>query len=261
MKRTYLHYLLTSSLGAVMAVTSLTLSDPTVAQSASDLSYRFFGQTIPLTVREDVVAVDLKQTGGSHSRGQAPYLQLRQALQGRTRNGPQLQIEIQPLSQGYAVVSFPPGSRSTPREVQQRVQRLPYVQGTVPVLSRQGRDETLLLPNEIVVSLEQGVTPETAAATLKRYGAEIIRPVPFSKNQIVVQAIKAEGVQVLQVARQLNRAQGVRSATPNFVQSVPYRVPGSEWTPPNPEEPQMQLEPRRPTGNAQWRTGHQRTLF
>ncbi|MGF1604339.1 MAG: hypothetical protein ACFCU8_20465 [Thermosynechococcaceae cyanobacterium] len=252
MKRYLPHYLLTGCLSGVMVVTSLPMIEGAIAQIAlpdTDLSYTFYGRSIPLTLREDVIAVDLKPTGNTRSVGEAPYLKLQQALKGGTRGGgATLQVQVQPLSQGYAVISFPAGSRSTPRDVRQRVQTLPYVNGTVPVLSRQGQQETLLLPNEIVVSFDQYNREEPATkAMLKRYGVEIIRPVAFSKNQVVVRAIHVEGVQVLRVAEQLNRAQGIRSATPNFIQSVQYRVPGEGFAPPSVEEPNdssIKLQPQ-----------------
>ncbi len=253
MKRPLPHYLLTGCLSTVMAITSLPMIESVTAQTASpnDLSYSFYGQSIPLTLRKDVIAVDLKQTGTSRSRGEDPYLKLQKALKGGTRGGgPKLQVNIQPLSQGYAVVSFPSGSRSTPREVEQRVQKLPYVNGTVPVLSRQGRDETILLPNEIVVSLEAQRETKATEITLKRYGVEVIRPVAFSKNQVIVRATNAEGVEVLNIARQLGRAQGIRSATPNFIQTVRYRVPGEEFTPPAIEEPSNRQFKLQPAGNS-----------
>jgi serine protease len=250
MKRFPPHYLLAGCLASAIAIANLAMPKSAIAQPAepTDLSYSFYGRSIPLTLREDVIAVDLKQTDNTRDRSaEAPYLKLQRALQGGTRGGDApLQVKVQPLSQGYAVVSFPSGSRSTPRDVQQRVQGLPYVNGTVPVLSRQGQQETLLLPNEIVVSFDGNDQDRQAMqATLKRYGAEIIRPVAFSKNQVVVRATHVEGVQVLRVAQQLNRAQGIRSATPNFIQSVQY-LPGDAFAPPSEEPPadsQLKLQP------------------
>lgn len=232
MNRLFPNAVLTGCIGGVMVLTSLPLAELAQAQSQT-LSYDFFGRAIPLTVREDLVGVTFKDAGNTRGGGELPYRQLQRALQGGTRGGPALNVEVDPLGQQYAVVSIPSGSRSSAADIEQRVGRLPYVEGTVPVVSRSDRNETIVVPNEIVVSFDTDqIDEQMAEAVLKRYQLEAIRNVSFSEVQVVVRSTKASGTEILTVAQQLSRVPGIRSATPNFVQSIPYGIPGQRFTPP-----------------------------
>ncbi len=212
-----------------MVLTSVPLGVRGQEAQSETLSYDFYGRSIPLTIRKDVVAVDLKNTSNTRG-GTLPYLQLRQALQGGTRGGSALNVNVQPLGKQYAVVSVLSGSRSSTADIKLRVERLPYVQGTLPVLSRSDRKETIVVPNEIVLSFATS-DGKAKEAVLQRYGLQVLREIPFSKNQVVVRPTKASSLDVLNIARQLSRASEVRSATPNFIQSVQYNIEDQQFSP------------------------------
>jgi subtilisin family serine protease len=93
-------------------------------------------------------------------------------------------------------------------------------------LSRSDRDETIVLPNEILLSLDPTTEQAELQTLLQRYNLEIVRPVPFAKTQYVVRSKTASGLAILGLADQLNGVPGIRSASPNFVQSIPYQVRG-----------------------------------
>jgi serine protease len=248
--------LLTGCLSGVVALTSMPWVTLAQEAQAQTLAYDFYGRSIPLTIRQDVVAVDLKDTGNRRGGAALPYLQLRQALQGGTRGDASLNVDVQPLGKQYAVVSVPTGSRSSAADIKQRVERLPYVQGTLPVLSRSDRKETIVVPNEMVLSFATR-DGETDEAVLKRYGLEVLRELPFSNNQVVVRSPKASGLDVLNIARQLSRTPGVRSATPNFVQSVQYTIDGQLLRPATLAEspdPAADLQQLQQSAKAQYQT-------
>ena len=237
MKSRLTHCLLTSCVGGMIAIAPLAAPIPAPAQSTPGLSYSFYGRTIPLRVRPDTVGVQFKPTGQTRGGG-LPYLRLQRDLQGGgntrggTRGGVGPQVQVQPFGASYAVVMLPPArTRGGPADVTQRVQRLPYVQQTLPVLTRRDRDEMIVLPNEIVLSLRPNVDEAGVQALLQRYNLEILRPVPFTQNQYVVRSRTLSGTAILGLANQLNNAPGVRSASPNFIQSVPYQIQGQSRHP------------------------------
>jgi len=204
-----------------------------LAQPQEDeLYYTFYGQRIPLTLRQDQIAVALKPQPAGARGGPSPFQQLQQNLLGQPaggragrggETGPALEVTLRPLGNRYAVIELPEVSAELRAAVQQRLQR-PYVEDTLPVLSRSGEEDTIVLPNEIVVSFEADATASQVQLTLSRYGLEEVRPLRFSQNRYLVSRRDGAGLRVLNVANQLNQVAGIQSATPNFVQTVPYRA-------------------------------------
>ncbi|HBB31694.1 MAG TPA: peptidase S8 [Cyanobacteria bacterium UBA8803] len=237
MKRLLSSLVLTSCLWGAANPVNLLAPPPAVAQvpAPSDLFYTFYGQQIPLAVRSDIIGVSFKpQRGTTRGFSQSAYLRLQQALQGgggNTRGGPPpgqpLDVEVTPLGDRYALVKLSASSNSTPTDVSDRIQKQSYVENTLPVLTRgstseeSGEDQqVVVLPNEIVLSLEPKTSKLQRDLLLTRNNLEIVRPLRFSKNRYVVRSKSASGTAVLNVANQLNGMTGVQSATPNFVQSI-----------------------------------------
>jgi serine protease len=211
------------SLGGITLWRSLppTIASEIVVASDSKLFYTYKGQKIPLDVRSDAIVVSFKPVGSTRGEMQPLYLQLQQALQGGTR-GMDSGVEVKPLGEGYAIVKIPAG-RGVNNTVEQRAQQQPFVQETLPVLTRSDRKETIILPNEIVLSFQPGL-PETQKRTiLQQNKLDVIRPLRFSRDLVLVKSTTASGVEVLTVANRLNQVRGVRSASPNFIQSVSDR--------------------------------------
>jgi subtilisin family serine protease len=206
--------------------------------TSGDLFYTYYGQKIPLSLRSDVIAVAFKpQQGGTRSRSQPLYLQLKQALQGGgggTRGGPRteaLEVEVNPLGDRYAIVKLPASTRSSPTTVTTRIQQQPYVESTLPVLNRsqtlevpRESEKVVVLPNEIVLSFEPGVSNSQRQLLLMRHKLELIRPLRFSPNRYLVKSKSVSGTAVLNVSNQLNGVAGIQSATPNFVQTLSHLV-------------------------------------
>ena len=232
MKKFISSILLTSCFWGITGITCFPKLTPAAAQvpPTGELLYNFYGRSIPLRVRQDTVAVSFKPAGSTRSLGtavEASYLRLQRDLQGGTRSLSGNNLEVKPLGLRYALVNLPAGTSSSPAAVTQRVEKLPYVAGTHPVLSRSDRDETIVLPNEIVVAFEPEVADEEAVqAILNRYNLEIIKPLRFANNRYLVRSQTESGIAILAIANRLNSVPGITSATPNFVQSVTYSNPG-----------------------------------
>ena len=236
MKRLVSSIFLTSCLLAVANLSQYPNQNRVAAQMSrgSDLFYTFYGQQIPLNLRSDVIAVAFKpQTSSTRGVNQALHLRLQQALQGRisgTRGeapAAAMEVEVNPLGDRYALVKLAAGTRSSSAAVTQRIQQQPYVQTTLPVLSRgktsEASDESekvVVLPNEIVLSFEPTVSNSERELLLMRHNLQVIRPLRFSQNRYLVQSKSVSGTAVLNVANQLNGVAGVQSATPNFVQTL-----------------------------------------
>ncbi len=236
MKRFVSSLLLTSLLwGAADCpyLPSMPAAQAQVPTSSDDLYYYFYNQRIPLNLQANQIAVAFKPAAANtRDPGDLPYLQLQRALQGEpssntrgTRSAPTtpLNVQVQPLGSQYALIEFTDNTRSTRAAVQERLQQ-PYVETTLPVLTRPDSDDTILLPNEIVLSLEPNLSESQKQLLLVRYDLEIVRPLRFSRDRYLVRSKTATGTDVLAVANQLNAAVGIQSATPNFVQSIPYRT-------------------------------------
>lgn len=202
------------------------------AQTSDEIYYTFYGQRIPLNLRQDQIAVLLSpQTTGLRS-GVSPYQQLEAALMGQpiggirggeTEETPALDVTVRPLGSRYAVIQLPGIDADLTAAVQARLQE-PYIEATLPVLSRTDSDDTIVLPNQIIVSFEPDTPQSQVQLTLNRYGLELIRPIQFSQNRYLVSTRNGPGLQVLNAANQLNGVAGIQSATPNFVQTLSHRT-------------------------------------
>ncbi|MGA7933307.1 MAG: S8 family serine peptidase [Kovacikia sp.] len=245
MKRFLSSVCLTGYLLATASLTDAQTSKPTSprriqltqpASASSDLYYTFYGQRIPLVLRQDTIAVAFKPQPKTRGLFRPLYQQLQQDLQKDLLNStsrspkanPSQGIEVSPLGEDYALVKLPAGTRSLDSGVAQRVQQQPYVESTLPVLARkegnQMRDETIILPNEILVSFDRGLSIGQIQSLLDRDNLTIVRPLRFTQNRYIVKSRTAAGIAILAVANRLHDLSGVQSATPNFIQSLPFGV-------------------------------------
>lgn len=196
---------------------------PTIASDISpilepDLFYTYNGERIYLQQRQDAIAVAFKPAANTRGEMQPQYLQLQRALRSSTReigNG----VVVNSLGEGFAIIRFP-ATRGISKAVVQQAQQQPYVQETLPVLSRDDRAETIILPNEIILSFEPGVSNTEKQTILQQNKLEVIRPLRFNRDRVLVRSTAVSGVEVLGVANRLHRVKGVRSASPNFIQSL-----------------------------------------
>jgi serine protease len=197
--------------------------------SSDGLYYLYQGQRIPLTVREDAIAVEGKTTersGGSFS------LQLRQHLQGTrgTNTDSPAEVEVDPLGETYALVGIPSAAQDNIDQLRTDIEQFEGTEAILPVLTGSDDQATLVLPNEIVVSFESNLSENQIQAILEQQNLEIIRPLRFTNNRYLVRSRSASGVEVLGAANRLYQTIGVRSATPNFIPASSNRVVDSSAT-------------------------------
>lgn len=213
------------------------ISHPT--QTSEELFYTYYGQKIPLNQRSDIIGVSFTPESGSRTRGttQPLYMQLQETLQqqgsgtrGSGRGAP-LNAQVQPIGNRYALVKLPRNTRSAGVSMaRQRIQQQSYVSQTLPVLRRraagedaQANQENILLPNEIVLSLEPNISDSRRRQLLAQNQLEVVRPLRFAEDRYLVRSQTATGTHILQVSNRLNTAIGVQSATPNFIQTPSYQ--------------------------------------
>lgn len=225
MKRVFSGILVTGCVW-IAPFSPLRLLAPAVAQTQAkeELFYTYYGKRIPLNLRRDAIAVAFKE---DRTRGGEPlHLRLRQDLRGSNIRSPVLNVELQPLGRRYALIKLPSGTRSSSSAVQQQAKQQPYVESTLPVVTRSDRDEFMVVPNEIVVSFEPTLSESQSQAILKRQNLKVIRPLRFSRNRYLVKSgSAASGTAILGITNQLNTVKGVKSATPNFIQSLSQEIP------------------------------------
>ena len=190
-------------------------------ETDNQLFYIYQGKQIPLTQQKDAIAVEFKTLPKTRSTSANPlYLQLEKDLQTGTRTrggGDNSQLQVQPLGENYAVVTLPNNSST---DIKNKIQNQSYVKAALPVLSRADSQDTIVLPNEIVVNFKPDISDSEKESILKQNNLEVVRPLRFFRNLYIVKSTTASGTAVLNVANQLYQVKGVNSAAPNFLQSI-----------------------------------------
>ena len=197
-------------------------SAQTVESKNNQLFYIYKGQRIPLTQQKDAIAVEFKPLPKTRTRGSSPdplYLQLEKDLQTgtRTRGGVNPQIQVKPLGKNYAVVTL---TSSQNFDIKKRIQNQNYVKASLPILSRADSQDTIVLPNEIIVNFEAKISDSDKESILKQKNLEVIRPLRFFPNIYIVKSTVASGTDILNISSKLDGVKGITSAVPNFLQSV-----------------------------------------
>jgi serine protease len=90
-----------------------------------------------------------------------------------------------------------------------------------------GSNETIILHDEMIVSFEPGTPKAQIAEIFKRNDVEIVRSLRFTKDRYLVRSRSATGAALLPIVEQLATVTGVKSASPNFIQSAGYQ-PGRQ---------------------------------
>lgn len=219
----------------------------------NDFSYKFNDQRISLVLKPNQVAIAFKPATTTRSFGEpVDYIKLQKALRGEggTRDlgvSENLNVELKPLGDRYAVITLP-----TTRLIdfqQKLTNRLEqsYVQTTLPVFQRKNAaadsPETIVLHDEMVVTVEPGLSKTQIDEIFNRYDVEAIRPLRFSKNRYLVRSRSATGAGILPIVDQLGSTTGIQSASPNLIQSIGYH-PNRTSPPPSPQETPIDLQQR-----------------
>ncbi|MEO1593041.1 MAG: S8 family serine peptidase, partial [Cyanobacteria bacterium J06632_22] len=224
--------LATSSVLGLGAIPMAALAEPDPDESG--LFYNFYSQQIPLVERTDQIAVEFETgTRFSSRTGEPAYRQLERDLntadQFTEGSGPRgatgtPAATVKPLGDRYALVELP-ATATLDDQWLARLDRA-YVRATLPVLNRADSEaaETIIVTSEIVVSFEPGTSDTAARRLLRQYNLDVIRPLQFTEGRYLVRANNVSGTAVLAVSNQLGQVSGILSATPNFIQSIPYDV-------------------------------------
>lgn len=196
---------------------------------SGELYYWYFGQKIPLKLRQDVIVAEGKAP--TQLSGSEPYYRtLRRHLRGGgtlsgddNSNPPGLQLD--PIGNQYVLIGLSSAAQGQREQIQKNIQAEPNLKGTLPVLTVGDRASSMLvLPNRILVSFKAGTSESVIQAILKRQNLAIITKEPFTDTGYVVRSTNATGTTILNVANQLSQDASVEYATPDFIQ-VPARVP------------------------------------
>lgn len=203
---------------------------------SSELYYLYFGQKIFLTPRQDMVAVKRSAAPKTPSvRGSGPlpfYLELQQELEGSNERGgdPIPNGAYLPLrGDNYTLIDLRDRSQAAREQTRQKLQQSKTVENVLSVLTRPGEDEAIAIPNEIIVSFDPQLSRSQIDSILSNQGLEMLQVLsPKRKRYLVkLRLAPANDFAVLQMANQLHQVQGVRSATPNFIQASPATNPES----------------------------------
>lgn len=197
-----------------------------LAQEQEELYYTFFDEKIPLVLREDAIAVAFHPQVRTRGANLAPnYLQLQETLNIRTRDSAS-NVEVTSLGTDLALVNIVSGNR---RKLEAKIQQQDYVRSTLPVLQRTNansfRGEDLILPNEIIITVAPELSEAERQAIFAEHNIETIRKLRFTQNRYLVRSKLASGIEVLNVAEQLNRTANLESASPNFIQRIVEEIP------------------------------------
>ena len=200
------------------------------SSSQNDLSYKFYNQRIALSEKPNQLAVVFKASSNVRPFGESDYSKLEKVLQGESRdlNAPKdLKVAIKPLGSRYAVLTLPTTRSLDFQQTLKKRLEQSYVQKTLPIFQRKDAakdsDQTVILNDEMIVSFEPGTPKSQVETILKRYDAEIVRSLRFTKNRYLVRSRTESGAGLLSVIDQLGNVTGVQSASPNFIQSINYQ--------------------------------------
>ncbi len=92
-----------------------------------------------------------------------------------------------------------------------------YINENLPALPNRYRNQDkVTLSNEIIVSFDEGLSQSSQKSILRKYQLKIVRKLRFSKNRYIVTSKSTLGTGILDIANQLDRERGVKSASPNF---------------------------------------------
>jgi serine protease len=145
----------------------------------------------------------------------------------------------------YAVLTLPAGrSIDFKQKLEKRLEQS-YVQTSLPIFQRQNTgqesDETIILHNEMVMSFEPGTSKGKIDEILRRFNVEIVRPFRFSQDRYLVRSREATGAAMFPLIDQLSNVSGVRSISPNLIQSINHQQGTIPLNPP-PKEATIDLQ-------------------
>jgi serine protease len=218
-----LSFALIFCLAASTPLSLLSIANVSNAESvvkSEELYYSFGDQKILLSERKDSIAVALSTKRATGARPSIARLQddfgggfvTRSSGPAKTSN-----TQIQPLNNNFALLTSlqdPAGGA----KLQQQAQKKSYVDSTLPVLKIAGKSSSLILPNEMIISFQPGISATEQQSILAKNQLVLIKEVRFAKGFYKVRPLKAKGLEVLKVSNSLSKIKGVDSSMPNFIE-------------------------------------------
>lgn len=106
-------------------------------------------------------------------------------------------------------------------EEQEYLRQKNYINENLPALPNRyrnhyGNRDKVTLSNEIIISFDEGLSQSSQKSILRKYKLKVVRKLRFSNNRYIVTSRSTLGTEVLNLANQLDRERGVKSASPNF---------------------------------------------
>jgi serine protease len=192
------------------------LATAVYAAEDDDLFYYFGNQKIPLAVQQNAVAVSLvpETPGAPANRSESSLSRLQQDFGANVRGA---NTQIKPLSEKYVLLTSS-GDANDGRDLRRQAKTKSYIAATLPVLNIPGKSNTLVLPNEVIISFKPDVSAAQQQSILAQNNFKSAKPIPFANGFYVVEPAQAEGLKVLSIANQLSQVAGIRSASPNFIE-------------------------------------------
>jgi serine protease len=201
-------------------VSIATASNAQTASNSNELYYSFGNQKISLSERKDSIAVALSTKRASGGKSSISKLQDDFGSNFVTRGSGTPKAggtQIQSLSNNFALLTAlqdPTGGS----KLQQQAQKKSYVDSTLPVLKIAGKSNSLILPNEMIVSFKPDISAAQQQEILAQNQLIIVKELRFAQGFYKVKSTKAKGLGVLAVSNNLNKIKGVDSSMPNFIE-------------------------------------------
>lgn len=153
--------------------------------ASGELFYMYFQDRIPLELRDDAIAVSPKLP---KNPTETPFsLQLREDLQEGNHRCSDLELNVKPVrANDFALISLASPTPSRLERLRQCLDARKDVAEILPILKRHNRDELILLPNEIIVSFQPGLSQEDIRFFLAVYNLKMIRKLRLSGDCYLV---------------------------------------------------------------------------
>ena len=194
------------------------------AAEDTGLYYNFGNQKVALSVRNDTIAVVMKKPRRGAKTGLAA-LQSDFGTPARTTRGgakSAATTQVQSLGGRYAVLTAKNDTQGA-EKLKEKASSKPYIETTLPILKITGSSNSLVLPNEMIISFKAGTSSAERNAILAKNNLGSVKELPFAAGFYSVVPQSATGLEVLAVSNRVSKIKGVESSTPNFIeiQSAP----------------------------------------
>ncbi len=207
------------SLSAATPISLIAAISNVRAAEDAGLYYNFGNQKVVLTVRNDTIAVVMKKPRRG-AKSALANLQDDFGTPARTTRGgakSAATTQVQSLGGRFAVLTATNDAQGAGK-LKEKADSKPYIESTLPVLKIAGKSNSLVLPNEMIISFKPGTSRTERDAILAKNNLGNVKELPFATGFYSVVPQSAKGLEVLAVSNRLSKIKGVESSTPNFIE-------------------------------------------